>query len=158
MKITGHQLTSTINSWKSRRDIAIKTFDFSFSEENKIENPANIAEFILNCNNAIARIKTILATYNFSVNINLNNNSITLFEITKRFNESKKLIKLWESAVSLCEPSSYSNEDEQKIMTYQQANEGLFTSLRLHDMLKTIIANANSTEIEIADIDESLFQ
>jgi len=169
MKTTGYALREAIKQQELRRDTASRAFNGSlkaFPDEKK-EKPQNLVEQFVKSERAVAKLQTAQAKYNLLVTVEANGEKLTLLEAIKAIGGAGRVEKMWRSAAGPKEDRySYGDRDvrdpnqvraEPTISTSEMVKLASQAGKRA-GALRAAIATANAKEVEIEDLDASLFE
>jgi len=179
MKTTGYALREAIKQHELRRDTAARAFQGSlkaFPGEDK-ETPVQVVDAFLKAEQSIAKLQTAQARYNLTVRVEVaglghylgDKTTITLSEAIKSIGGIARAEKMWRSAAGP-KPDRYGgyrdNEDEldptkvrsKATITASKAVELASLVAKRAGSLRAAIATANAREVEIEDLDPTLFE
>lgn len=170
MKTTGWGLKEAIKTHELRRDTAARSFNGSlkaFVDEQK-QKPQDIVKQFLDAEAAIATLQVAQAKYNLGVKVQFEGQTITLCEAVKRIGGLGRAEKMWRAATG-AKPDRYSSyRDEtvrepnqiraQDTISPSEAAKLASTVAKQAGRLRAAIATANGTEVEVENLDSSLFE
>jgi len=167
MKTTGYGLREAIKQHELRRDTGARAFNGSlkaFSDDEK-ESPLQVVQGFLKAERAIAKLQTAQARYNLLVIVEANGEKMTLSEAIKTIGGVARAEKMWRTATGP-KPDRYNNEDERDptkvvakpTVTVNEAVKQATLAGKRAGALRAAIATANAKEVEIEDLDGSLFE
>lgn len=168
MKITGYAITQAIKQQELKRDSAKTSFSSSlkaFPDETK-KSPLLLADQLMQAEEAIAKLQALQMRYNLSVNVKVQEKSMTLAEAIKRVGGVGRLEKLWRSVATPAE-SRYSGYDDRRessvvvaVPTVSQDDAAKKASqyTRLASTFRAAIAVGNGSELEVEDLYKSFFE
>jgi hypothetical protein len=169
MKTTGYALREAVKLQELRRDTAARAFTGSlkaFPGEGK-EAPQSVVEGFLKAESAIAKLQTAQARYNLTVTVTVEGQSITLSEAIKSIGGVARAEKMWRSAAGP-KPDRYAsfNEDEidpskvraKATIAPMEAVKLAAVLAKRAGALRAAIATGNTRELEIENLDPSLFE
>lgn len=172
MKVTGHKLREAIKEWELRRDAAVELFDGSlakFDDETK-ETPDEVMNNITSAEKAIARLQTVQIAYNLSISVDLGDEKVSLAEAVKRIGGAERTERMWRNAMRVVAPArshvrnrlmyggavAQSEEVARFTITQTQARDATSAASKYANKLRSAIAVANATEVDVTDLDSSL--
>ena len=171
MKTSGYALREAIKQHELRRDTAAKLFNTSlktFPGEKKDETPQALVTRFLNAETAIALLQTAQAKYNLRVTFDVLSPStrMTLSEAIKRIGGIARVEKMWRSAAGPGKESLYADHDVRDPTQVRSTptisiNEIVKLATQAGKQagqLRAAIATANAREVEIEDLEPSLFE
>lgn len=169
MKTTGWALREAIKQNELRKDTAARAFGttlMTFVGEGKPSPQTVMAQF-LKAEETIAKLQVAQARYNLMVTVNLEGETITLCEAVKRIGGLGRAEKMWRTATG-SKPDRYSYRDEnvrnpnevraQPTISVNEAAEKASAQAKVAGRLRAAIATANAREVEIENLDASLFE
>lgn len=175
MKVSGYQLREAIKQHELRRDVASKTYNSSlkaFKDEDK-QSPQVIVTEFLEAERAIAELQTAQMRYNLTVEVEFpydspeqrNGVRAPLGFFIKLVGSLARAEKMYRSAAtgkedrySLRDDVRNANEETAKpTISPSQAVEQAAVYAKKAGQVRAAIATANATEIEIKDLNPSLF-
>lgn len=170
MKTTGYGLREAIKQHELRRDTGARAFNGSLKAfaDDKKESPLQVVEGFLKAERAIAKLQTAQARYNLLVIVEANGEKMTLSEAIKTIGGVARAEKMWRTATGP-KPDryhTYGNEDERDptkvvakpTVTVNEAVKQATLAGKKAGALRAAIATANAKEVEIEDLDGSLFE
>jgi hypothetical protein len=169
MKITGYGLREAIKFHKLRSDEAAASFDSTlkvFKEDSK-ESPQSVVERYLSAESAVARLQTAQAEYNLKVTMTTDRGAISLSEGIKLIGGLGRAEKMWRSAASPKKDRYGSSFEDTRDPTREHAKPTITTTeaaalaskvAKIASRLRAAIATANTVELDIIDLDPTLFE
>jgi len=170
MKVTGNSLQSAISTHSLRADTAAKAFDGTlraFDDEKK-QTPQEVIATFLKAEESIARLQVAQMRFNLTQRVHVAGlGEMCLAQAIKLVGSAGRVQKKWKSAT---EPkrdrysSHYDDErDPSKVVskptvTTDEAMRLAIKASKRSSALRAAIAKANLQEMEIEDLDESLFE
>jgi len=170
MRVTGYAIREAIKQWELRRDTAARAFDGSlkvFDEERGTkESPDQIIQAFLKAELAISKLQVAQARYNLWVLVDTPERMMSLSQAIKMVGGVARAEKMWRSATGpKKERYGYSDDerDPNKIVakpTITVAHAVAQATLlgKRAGSFRAAIAVANAKELEIEDLDETLFE
>lgn len=170
MKTTGWALKEALKTHELRRDTAARSFAGTlkkFQDETK-QAPQEVVLQFLAAEKAIATLQVAQARYNLAVKIDWESQRITLAEGVKLVGGLGRAEKMWRSATG-AKPDRYSTYRDEDVRDPSQlrAKETISPSeaaklasfvAKQAGRLRAAIATGNGTEIDIENLDSSLFE
>lgn len=171
MKTTGYGLREAIKQQELRRDTAAGAFNGSlkkFPDETK-ETPQAIVETFTKAERALVALQVAQMRYNLLVQVEVSGEKLTLAEAIKRVGGAGRIEKMWKGAIGDTKRNSYMDPDEtrnldEKIVRAirtvpaQEAVKLTTAAGKKASTLRAAIAIANGKEVEIENLDSSLFE
>lgn len=168
MKTNGYGLREAIKLHKLRSDEAASSFDSTLKtfESDTKESPQVVVERYLAAEAAVSRLQTAQAEYNLIVKVTVDGVTITLSEAIKRTGGLGRAEKMWRSAASP-KKDRYATFEDTRDPTREHAKStitAIEASALASKVAKTAsrfraaIATANTTEVDIIDLDPALFE
>lgn len=170
MKTTGYALREALKQHELLRDTASRAFDGSlkkFDDEEK-ETSQSVVEQFLIAERAIAKLQVAQMRFNLAVQVDVLGEKMSLGEAIKRVGGEGRAEKMWRSATGpKNDRYSYgSNADERdpsKIVAKPTITAGEATKLasaaaKRAGAFRAAIATGNAREVEIEDLDSTLFE
>jgi hypothetical protein len=170
MKTTGYALREAIKQYELRRDTASGTFNQSlkkFPDEQK-ETPQAVIETFTKAEAALAKLQVAQMRYNLAVQVEANGERMSLAEAIKRIGGVGRIEKMWKSTVSEknTRPSYMDDVDTRdpnqiraiRTITAADAVKLAIQTGKKAGSLRAAIAVANGKEVEVEDLDSSLFE
>lgn len=169
MKITGTVLKEGLTMQKLRSDTAAGAFNgtlMKFPDEEK-DTPHKLAEEYLRAEKALAKLQVAQKRYNLAVKVEVLGEVITLEEAIKRVGGPARAEKFWRTAAApkqdrygyraettrdattIVAKSTVSTIEAMRLATQQAKQAGAF---------RAAIAVGNTKEVDIEDLDPSLFE
>jgi hypothetical protein len=169
MKITGYKLREAIKTWELRRQIAENSFTESLTKfpDEKKQTPEQVHAMFVQADRSIAKLNTAQARYNLVVNVEAMGQKMTLCEAIKTVGGAGRAQKLWENAASQKRRSSlYGGDDVRKddeiraerTISHEAAVKQATQAAKFAGQLRAAIASANVTDVEIEDLEATLFE
>ncbi|MHA2279617.1 MAG: hypothetical protein ACXAC5_01815 [Promethearchaeota archaeon] len=166
-KVTGYQLRESLRCWTDKRDVLSRNFQEAIwqFEDEKSGNPVEIAIGYHEADKAIARLEAAQQEFNQRVAVSLPDGSTTLAIAVKRVGGSGRLAKMWRNAATSTGRDRYSYRENRRskddVFATRQVTQDLAMkqadeASRYASALRAAIAEANSKEIEIENLDPSL--
>lgn len=165
MKITGYQLREAIKVWQLRKTAAEAAFTDSltkFKDEVK-EEPAEVAERLVEAETAIVRLQVAQARYNLAVLVSVAGipDDITLAEVIKLAGATSRIEKVWSGATSTLSMNtrhSYGvrdpNHDHAKAsITPKDILERTSALTKRAGALRAALGAGNTREVDIENLD-----
>jgi hypothetical protein len=170
MKITGYALRDAIRQHELRRDTANKTFSGSlkaFPGETKMKPDEIMAQFTT-AERAIARLQVAQMRYNLAVTVKISGEEMPLAEAIKIVGGLGRAEKMWKSATGPKEDrysSSFGSDTRDPTQAYAVPTLTISEAVRLTSAagkrsgaVRAAIATANAREVEIENLEASLFE
>jgi hypothetical protein len=168
MKTTGYALREAIKQHELRKDTAAGAFDGSLKMwpgENK-EPPTTIVDTFLRAEAAIAKLQTVQAKYNLTVQVEFDGRKMPLSEAIKLIGGIARVEKMWRSVAAPKKDRYGYDRDERQAgvtvavatMTSSEAVKLAQAAAKRAGALRATIATANAQEVEIENLDLSLFE
>lgn len=168
MKTTGYALREAIKQHELRKDTAAGSFDGSLKKwpgEEK-EHPTKVVETFLQAESAIARLQTAQAQYNLKVQVEYDGRRISLSEAIKLIGGIARSEKMWRAVAAPKKDRYGIDRDERNAdvvvavatMTTSEAVKLAQAAAKRAGALRAAIATANAQEVEIENLDGSLFE
>lgn len=173
MKINGYKLRDALRRWHLRKDTAHGQFADSllaFPGEIK-PNPDDIAEAVLKAERAIAELQATQAAYNIRVRIRVDgvSESLSLLQCVKQVGGFERMVALWKSAAKpkkarnlySSEPANLRGTDKvvaTRTISYEDAANRAAVYDRTRAAYVEALAVGNATELDIENLDPSLFE
>ena len=169
MKVTGNSLQSAISTHSLRADTAAKAFDGTlraFDGEKK-QTPQEVIATFLKAEESIARLQVAQMRFNLTQRVHVAGlGDMCLAQAIKLVGSAGRVQKKWKSAT---EPKRdpYSRYDDERdpnkvvskpTVTTDEAMQLAIQASKRSSSLRAAIAKANLQEMEIEDLDESLFE
>jgi hypothetical protein len=169
MKVTVFELRDAIKMWELRRELPEKQFSGSlkaYPSEKDPVSPANLAEEYSTAEDALAVLQTAQMRYNLAVPVTVDGKPMSLAEAIKRVGGMGRLQKMWKSAIKEKDTSympdsrTIGDGTEYMVATIEPkaAMGRALQAGRKHSGLQAVIGMANSTSIEIENLDPALFE
>jgi hypothetical protein len=168
MKVSGYALREAIKQQELRKETAAGAFNGSlkaFPNEEK-EAPANVMAVFNDAENALVKLQVAQMRYNLMVTVDVGGASMTLAEAIKRLGPVGRIEKMWKSAIA--DPQrAYGYEEptldaskvyQQRTIPSKDAMKFTSDAGKQASALRAAIAVANGKEVEIEDLDPSLFK
>ncbi len=170
MKATGYALREAVKLQELRRDTEARAFAGSlkaFPGDQKTP-PQAVVEAFLKAESAIAKLQAAQARYNLAVLVSVEGQNITLSEAIKTIGGVARAEKMWRSAAGP-KPDRYGSlrdDDEldpskvraKATVTPTEAVKLAASLAKRAGALSAAIATGNTREIEIENLDPSLFE
>jgi hypothetical protein len=169
MKITGYQLREAITMWKLRKTTAEGQFTDSlakFADETK-DTPQAIVSTVLHAEECIVRLQIAQMQYNLAVKVTpVDFGEITLAQAIKLSGVVSRIEKIWAGATSETRsPYGYNARvrDPQQVraestVTPKDVLQETSRLTKRAGALRAAIGAGNTREVEIEDLDASLFE
>lgn len=166
MKTTGYALRDAIKQHELNRDTAAGTFNDSlksFPGEAK-PYPEDVVETYEKAEAAITRLQVAQLQYNLAVVVEVSGEKMTLAEAIKRLGYVGRIEKMWKGAINEAKnpyESNYRDPTQVHAVRMITAERALVLSKaygRQANSLRAAIALANGQEVEVSDLDASLFE
>lgn len=170
MKITGYALREAIKQFELRRDTASRGFNGTlkaFPDEKK-DKPQEVVNQYLAAEKAIAQLQVAQMRYNLAVTVEILGEKMTLAEAIKRVGGPARAEKMWRTAAGPVADryGGYHNEDVRDpnqvrstaTVTPQEATKLASASAKQAGAYRAAIATGNAREIELENLDASLFE
>jgi hypothetical protein len=169
MKTTGYALREAIKQYELRRDTASGTFNQSlkkFPDEQK-ETPQAVVDTFTKAEAILAKLQVAQMRYNLAVQVEATGEKMSLAEAIKRIGGVGRVEKMWKSTVSEKKQSSYMDDvdtrDPSQIRAIRTITAAEAVKLAIQTgkkagSLRAAIAVANGREVEVEDLDSSLFE
>lgn len=168
MKTTGYALREAIKQHELRKDTSAGAFDGSLKKwpGDEKEHPTKVVESFLMAEAAIARIQTAQARYNLMVMVEHDGRKVSLSEAIKLIGGIARAEKMWRSVATPKKDRYAMDRDERQAgvvvavatMTTTEAVKLAQTAAKRAGALRAAIATANAQEVEIENLDPSLFE
>lgn len=169
MRVTGYSLREAIKQHELRRDTAARSFKGSlkaFPDDEK-ETPQAIVDQFTKSEQAIARLQVAQMKYNLVIAVEVLGEKITLAEAIKRVGGLGRTEKMWRTALGPKE-DRYAVYDENvrdpnKVIAKNTIAQSDAVRLAAEagkkaGAMRAAIAQGNGREVEIEDLDPSLFE
>ena len=175
MQVTGYMLREALKDHELRKESMVESFDgclTKFSDEEK-PSPKDLMDKIVKEENAIARLQAAQSVYNNTITIEMADEKFSLTEAVKRIGGAERTEKMWRTAmrtvsyayrsqtrtrVSNLAAAVVSEEHPKLTIGLDEARNETAKAVKRAAKLRALIAQANSTQISISDLDTSLFQ
>lgn len=169
MKITGYRLREAIKMHELRRNTWAGQFTDSlikFKDDDKT-HPQVISKNFLAEEEAVARLQAVQARYNLAIMVSILGQKMSLCEAVKRVGGAGRVEGMWRQAAGgKKERYGYGNDNErdpskeraQPQMTINEITKEAHLASKFAGALRSAIATANTQELEIEDLDASLFE
>ena len=169
MKITGYALREALTLHELRSRTAAGSFDGSlksFDDEEK-DSPTNIVNSYLTAETAIAKLQVVQLRYNLAVNVDVNGETMTLAEAIERVGGDARAEKFWRSAATpKTDRYGYGGNDTRDpnlkvakaTLSATEATKLATQAAKRAGGFRQAIAVGNSREVEIQNLDNSLFE
>ena len=169
MKITGYKLREAIKMHELRRNTWAGQFDDSlrkFKDEEKT-HPNTIVKNFLRQEEIVAKLQSVQARYNLTIVVEVLGEKMTLCEAVKRVGGAGRAEGLWRSAAGGKKDRYSYNRDDERDPTKERAKAQMNiiditreaqAAAKFAGALRNAIATANAQEIEVTDLDASLFE
>lgn len=169
MKVTGYALRDALKQHELLRETAASEFSGSFKrfpDESKAL-PVDIAKRVQGEEEKIAQLQSAQAVYNTRVRLTVEGQTLTLTEGIKLMGGAARIEKMWKGALPTSGNDQYRYRDETRDPNEIRAVATMATDEILHLALasgkrsaafRTAISVANATEVEIENLDSSLFE
>lgn len=175
MKVTGYKLREAVRTWSLRRDAATSQFESTlskFKDETK-PAPVEVMSRIAVAEQAIAKLQVAQAIYNTRVSVaGMYSEPLTLLEAVKRVGPHTRAERMWRSAAGLETTSkrrsslfsgilatrSKDNEIATPTITPDEAAKFAEAHGRELARLRMAIAAANTSEVELENLNAALFE
>jgi len=168
MKTTGYALREAIKQQELLRETAARSFNTTlkvFPGEDK-DSPTAVMDAMLRAETAIARLQTAQMRYNLMVTVQVDGSKSPLAVAVKLVGGVARAEKMWRSAAAPKEDRyGYRNDDERDpnqvrasaTISTQETLKHATVMAKRSAALRQAIAVANATEVEIEDLEPSLF-
>lgn len=170
MKVTGILLREAIKRWELRASTASSQFSeclYAF-EGDDTPNPTELAAEYDKAQDAVAKIQAAQSRYNLYVKLKMSESEeITLCQAVKRIGGAGRLEKMWRSAAQDKGHDRYSmrNNERSKDTEYARRQVSIKDCVRnateaakYAAKLRSMIAIGNTAEVDIEDLDPTLFE
>lgn len=168
MKTTGYQLREAITVWKLRKTTAEGQFTDSlakFADETK-DTPQAVVALIQHAEESIVRLQIAQMQYNLAVKVDpADLGEITLAMAIKLSGVVSRIEKIWSGATAERNPYGYNARvrDPQQVRAEATINakgvlEETSRVTKRAGALRAAIGTGNTREVEIEDLDASLFE
>jgi len=167
MKVTGYQLKEAIRRWELRRDGAHQQFSdtlWAFAGEDK-PAPDTVMKLYTTAEGNIAVLQTAQAEYNLTVQVDVQGHIVALAGAIKRLGGAQRAEKMWREAVASKRDRYYDRDPRTKKADEERAQAVLPLETLLDraakaaaftGALRAAIAEGNSKEVDIKDLDAAL--
>jgi hypothetical protein len=170
MNVTGYQLKEAIRRWELRRDGARQQFAdtlWRFEGETK-PSPDEVMKLYKDAETAIAVLQTAQAEYNLGVKVDVQGHTVALAGAIKRLGGAQRAEKMWSEATASKNSRYYYDRDPRTKKTDEERAQAVLPLDQLLDRaakaasftgaLRAAIAEGNSKEVEIAELDAALLR
>lgn len=172
MKTTGYKLRHAIREAEHVKNLAASQWDDSlhaFPDElaTRATPPSLMAKYVA-CEDRLASLQLAQTRYNLAVVVDVLGRKMTLCEAVKRVGGAGRAEKMWRAAAGGEKKDRYAmtrdltrNKDEVRAVrtiSIEDALEQAKRSARFAAALREAIEVGNSSEVEIEDLDPSLFE
>ncbi len=169
MKITGYRLREAIKMHELRRNTWAGQFTDSlvkFKDDDKA-HPLAIAKNFHAEEEAVAKLQAVQAHYNLTVMVSILGQKMSLCEAVKRVGGAGRVEGMWRAAAGgKKERYGYGNDNERDPskerahaqMTMTEITKEAQTASKFAGALRSAIATANTQEVEVENLDASLFE
>ena len=172
MKTTGYGLREAIKAQTLKRDTAADAFNGSlkkFPNEDK-ETPQTIVDTFTKAERALVHLQVAQMRYNLAVTVEAGGVKMTLAEAIKSIGGAGRIEKMWKGSIGDTKRNPYGvdsedtrNVDEKivratRTVSAQDAVKLTTASGKRASTLRAAIAIANGKEVEIENLDSSLFE
>lgn len=165
MKITGYALREAIKQQELKRDTAAASFRGSqtkFPDEEK-PTPHQVMTAFATAEGALVALQEAQMKYNLAVTCEVFGEKTTLATAIKTVGAAGRVEKMWKSAVPADNyyESEVRSPDQIRAVRTLKAEEVLSLSIKAGKKagaLRAAIAIANAREVEIENLDRSLFE
>ena len=172
MKTTGYKLRHAIREAEHIKNIAAGQWDdslhaFPGEDETKAAPQVLMAKYV-ECENRLAALQLAQTRYNLAVTVTVQGQPMTLCEAVKRVGGAGRAEKMWRAASSAEKKDRYGyNRDLTRNSTEIRAVRTISIeaalleakrAARYASALREAIEVGNSTEVEIENLDSSLFE
>lgn len=168
MKTNGYALREAIKQQTLRQETAFRAFSGSlkaFPGETK-PHPNEIMETYVRAEKAVAKLQIAQMRYNLMVQVTVTGEQMALGEAIKRVGGVARAEKLWRSATGP-KPDRYGRDEDERdpskiiaapTVAVTEAVARASQMARQAGALREAIATGNAREVEIEDLDASLFE
>lgn len=168
MKTTGYALREALKQQELLRETASRSFNDTlkaFAGEIK-DSPVSVMDAMIRAEAAIASLQTAQMRYNLMVTVKVEDTTFSLAAAVKLVGGVARAAKMWQSVAAPKEDRyGYRNTDErdpnqlraEPTINTQEALKLATIMAKRAAALRQVIAVANATEVEIEDLDPSLF-
>lgn len=169
MKTTGYDLRDALKQHELLRDTAAAAFNGSlkaFAGEKK-ESPEEIVAAFLKAEDAISRLQTAQMRYNLLVTVKVGDETMPLALAIKLVGGAARAEKMWKTAVGPKVERGYYGADDvrdpnqlraEPTVESAQAMKLASAAAKRSSALRRAISGGNAIEVEIEDLDASLFE
>ena len=175
MRVNGFMFREVLKRKRRELKILDNNFEdtlFTFPDEEQHTHPINAAERIATLEVDIARLQTAQAEYNMAVEVEPESvgseiwSPTNLAQAIRMVGSAGRMVKRWEEAAASKRdnwrgrvPESRSSDEvfETEVIPKDRALKLALEAERVASQLRTVIAQANATMIDIEWVDESLF-
>lgn len=172
MKITGYKLRHAIREAEHVKNLAASQWDDSlhaFPEERATKaSPTSLMAKYVDAENRLARLQLAQTRYNVAVQVDVLGQPMTLCEAVKRVGGAGRAEKMWRTAAGGEKKDRYGyNRDLTRSTTEVRAERTVSVEASLVEAkkaaryaaaLREAIEVGNTTEVEIEDLEPSLFE
>jgi hypothetical protein len=165
MKVTGYMLREAIKQQELRSESAMSRFPNTLKKfpGEECELPTDVANELLFAESALAKLRTAQARYNLMVILN---DGITLAEAIKQTVAIGKVEKLWKDLATKKKDRYSMDSDERSpdvlraipMVTNKQCVDLARAAAKSVNQIRQRIAIANAKEVEIENLDPTLFE
>jgi hypothetical protein len=166
IKVSGYKFKEAIKDHELVRDAATHCFDgsfYKFKDEQK-EDPQTVLNQINKAELSIVKLQTAQSMYNLIVKLSVQGEEMLLCEAIKRVGPAERTERLWKQHIrTLNYGQKMSRNLDEKIeeavltMSIKDVTVQCAKASKLCNALKTAIAAANATEVEVEGLDPALF-
>lgn len=163
MKITGYALREALKQHELVKSTAEGEFRGSLTYTEEVvpvgDSPQEIVSSYEAAELAISKLETAQAMYNLAVTVNFEGKQISLLSAIKLVGFLGRVEKMWKTAIANpVQPVYYENQKPQKrSVSAQEALNFAKAYGKKCNTLRAAIAVANGVEIDIPDLDPSIF-
>ncbi len=171
MKVTGYKLREAIRQQELRASAAVVAFEGSltkFPDEEK-DMPQTVMDIYRDAERAVAQLQVIQMQYNLAIIVDIGPKQITLAEAIKALGGVARCEKMWRQATGT-KKSKYDYGDTgnsksramdtvyaKSTITPAQAIQAAQEAAKMAGAYRAAVATGNAQELEISDLDESIF-
>jgi len=168
MKVTGYTLREAIKENELKLDTASGAFNPALRvfPGDAPKQPQKVAEQLEAAEKAVVKLQVAQMRYNLMVTVEVLGERMTLAEAIKRVGGAGRIEKMWKSAIQEKTRNSYLDNDDVRDPNQVRASRTVTSDEAMNlariagkkaNALRAAIATANGREVEIEDLDSSLF-
>lgn len=169
MMVTGYRIQHSIRELSHLRDVLASQFNDHIKQFRSAPNLVDIRQIhgrYCDVERRLAQLQTIQTRYNLAVNVVVAAETIPLLQAVKEVGGAGRAEKMWRTVAKGGEANHYSYDDHKRASDTEYAElsvpieEAYRLARQAHKRagaLREAIQVGNNTEIEMADLDASLF-